>query len=113
MEETSPSTLSDLLGDQGSNGHRGTIPERRLMAAILRRAVYDFVLYRDEDHEHHALALDSARWIFCRNEEDEVDGSWTFTYICKDLGLNPAMVRRKARQVTVRDITRLSYLVKS
>lgn len=93
---------------------RGAIPERRLMAAILRRAVYDFVLYRDETHVNHSLALDSAAWLFCSfPQEEQVDGEWTFVYICQDLGLDPRSVRQRTLRLTTRDITRLSHHMKS
>jgi hypothetical protein len=71
------------------------------MAAILRRAVWDFALYRDvkkkADPERYQLAVDAAGWIFSNEVGAKEEGArFTFLYVCEVLGLDPARIRRSA-----------------
>lgn len=86
---------------------------RRLLAAIVRRAVLDFVLYRDcspaEDSLRHALAADAAGWLFFDGVEatDEL-GRYTFLHICMLLGVDAKQIRTQALALTRRDLQRFN-----
>jgi hypothetical protein len=74
-------------------------PELRLCIAIMRRAIWDFVLYADVDEddnpEANALGCDAASWIFTDSGEDENErGRYTFCYICNVMELEASYVRR-------------------
>jgi hypothetical protein len=89
----------------------------RLLVAIVRRAVWDFVLYRDADPiakpDSYALAADAAGWIFWEGEE-EVDeqGRYTFRHICEILELDVSKVRRTLVGMTRDDLRRLNNYIK-
>lgn len=69
-------------------------PQKKLVAAVLRRAVWDFALYRDvlkkNDPEKYQMAVDAAGWIF---SDEQVKGALTFLYVCEVLGLDPGHIR--------------------
>lgn len=91
--------------------------EQRLIVAVVRRAVWDFVLYRDcdptRDAERYGLAVDAAGWLFWDGEEsyDEV-GRYTFQYICSCLELDPQRVREGILRLGREDIQRLNNNIK-
>lgn len=70
------------------------------MAAVLRRAVWDFALYKDvskrKDPEKYELALEAAGWIF---SDEDVKGALTFLYVCEVLGLDPDHIRQSTLEL--------------
>lgn len=81
------------------------------MVAIVRRAVYDFALYRDlpEDDPMYEHAVDAAGWLFWDGEEEvDDDGRMTFRYICEIIGVEPAHIRHRALKLNREDIRRLN-----
>ena len=86
---------------------------RRLLAAIVRRAVLDFALYKDCDKEEaptrYALAVDAAGWLWFDGEEPYDDqGRYTYRYICTLLGVNPTAIREAALELTREDLHRFN-----
>ena len=62
------------------------LPEKRLLAAVLQRAITDF-LSGDED-----VQTDSAQWLL----DDEPTGSpLTFEFVCEALDIDPTGLRRE------------------
>lgn len=82
------------------------------MAAILRRAVFDFVFYRDPEHKFHNLAVDAAGWLFWDGEEPENENRWSFLHICSQMGLDPKKVRKRCTELTRADLKKLTYHLK-
>lgn len=86
---------------------------RRLLAAIVRRAVLDFALYRDvkpkKDPLRHRLAVDAAGWLFFDGIEprDEA-GRYSFLHICLLLNLDAKAIREQALTLTREDIRRFN-----
>jgi len=95
----------------------GPSPENRLLVAIVRRAVWDFVLYRDAnpkcDKDKYNMACDAAGWIFWEGEEDlDDEGRYSFAYICGELGLHPTQVRAGVLRLKRSDIQKLNNHIK-
>lgn len=89
------------------------VAARRLLAAIIRRAVLDFVLYRDADPVTEALryelAADAAGWLFFDGiEAINEQGKYTFLHVCALLGLDANMVREQALALTREDLARFN-----
>lgn len=83
------------------------------MAAILRRAVFDFVLYREPGHGMHNLAVDAAGWLFWDGEEPEdEEGCWSFRYICFSMNLDYRSVRQHCLRLTRADLKRVTFHLK-
>lgn len=62
------------------------LPEKRLLAAVLQRAITDFIS-GDQDVQE-----DSAQWLL----EDEPTGSpLTFEFVCEALDIDPTSLRRQ------------------
>jgi hypothetical protein len=106
--------------------------------AIIRRAIWDFVLYKDEDptrfdpekfksakakkraenerkraERNLAIATDAAGWLFWDGEEEtDEEGRYTFKYICSILNLDPTEVRQRALSMTREDIQVLNNHIK-
>jgi hypothetical protein len=95
-------------------------PEQRLLMAIVRRAVWDFVLYRAldaddsrEDAKRLAWAEAAAEWLFWDGvETSDEEGRYTFMYICEVLGIEPAHFREQVMKLTREDIQRLNNKIK-
>lgn len=85
--ETADETLSVAV----YLGHSDEAPPAlRLFAQVLRRAVVDYVIYRDSTtRKHKKYSEDAYRWMY-------VDPEGTFTSLCIDMGLDPAVVREHA-----------------
>lgn len=100
--------------------------QHRLLVAIMRRAIWDFVLYKDETPKSHkhpedkkksqerlSLAEDAAGWLFWDGEETcDEQGRYTFKYICEILDLEPSRVRKRALAMTRDEIQRLNSHIK-
>jgi len=79
---------------QKNNG--GLNPERRLLAAVLQRAVTDFLTGDDE------LKASAHEWIFAQDDPNETFG---FSFICEALDfhkeeLRKAIGRQSTQQVS-------------
>jgi hypothetical protein len=62
------------------------LPEKRLLAAVLQRAITDFIS-GDQDVQE-----DSAQWLL----DDEPSGSpLTFDFVCEALDIDPESLRRQ------------------
>lgn len=70
--------------------HAAATPEKHLLAAILRRALFD---YANGAPDEKASA---AEWFFA-----EEDGGliFTFDYICSHLGFEPQSIRSRLRKM--------------
>ena len=90
----------------------GPTPEQRLMVAIVRRAVWDFVFYKDADPKgdpvKYAIAADAIGWMFWDGAETVDDqGRFTFLHICDSLNLAPQRVRAEVMKLKREDAKRL------
>ncbi len=104
-EEYAYGELSDPVVEAGNC--------RALLLEVIRRAAYDWVLYRQSSKlQNKQLAENAYHWLFVENEESS---SWdlrergqkiitAFIAICDILDLDPDKVRARVRQLTERDI---------
>jgi hypothetical protein len=86
---------------------------RALLLEIVRRAAYDWVLYRESlKLAYRELANDAYQWIFV---ESHSSASWRyrtaeareftgFVSICDALEIDPEVMRRRLRELTVKDV---------
>lgn len=92
-------------------------PSQRLLVAIVRRAVWDFVLYKEcnpkTDPDKYGLADDAAGWLFWDGEEaTDPEGRYSFKHICMMLDLDPKQIRDASLRLTRDDIQRLNNNIK-
>ena len=89
---------------------------RVLLLEIVRRAAYDWVLYRNSRRlENRKLANDAYVWLFVEApghphwKQRKADGyeAFSFISICELLGLDLDEVRARLRTITARDIQTL------
>lgn len=113
MESLSRSRCPSLVEDCGARPNR-VGPTQHLLVAIVRRAVWDFVLYRDNPHPcKRSCAEDAAGWLFWDGQEEcDVQGRYTFLHICALLGLDAAQIRNKALTLKRSDLQRLNTRMK-
>jgi len=118
MERSFRSRSPSISLDADFSGERSrTPPAQKLLVAILRRAIWDFVLYKEEtkksDPEKAALAEEAAGWLFWDGQEEtDPDGLYTFRYICEVLNLEPARVRSLIAGLERDDIQRMNNHIK-
>jgi len=62
-----------------------SVPEKRLLAAVLQRAITDYVSGEGEVQEG------ARQWLM---EEDQCDSPITFAFVCEALDLDPSSLRR-------------------
>jgi hypothetical protein len=103
--------------DYSSGRRAGVPPAQRLLIAIVRRAVWDYVLYKDlkkrEDPVLHEIGVDAAGWLFWDGtEECDEEGRHTFLHICELLDLEPQKIRAIASRLTREDIQKLNNNIK-
>lgn len=67
-------------------GGGSSVPEKRLLAAVLQRAVADFISGEEE------LRVEAEAWIM--DDDTENDSPLTFRFICEALDLNGDNLRR-------------------
>ncbi len=81
---------------------------------MIRRAVWDFVLYRAAVAEDkRAISEDAEAWLFYDGDEDlDALGRVTFLYACAVLNLDPARVRRGVQNLRRQDIQKLNNNIK-
>jgi len=76
----------------------------RLWASVLRRAIVDWILYRDHENvKLKKVGLSAGRWIFSENTSDV--GS--FDSICSMMGIAPEVIRQKICALTEEEARRL------
>lgn len=86
---------------------------KALLLEIVRRAAYDWVLYRTSSRiQNKLLAEDAYRWLFLEEEdgpeyeERKKEGKLmtSFVAICEQLDLDPDRVRGHIRQMTPKNV---------
>ena len=85
---------------------------RALLLEIIRRAAHDWVLYRNSRRPERAYAADAYTWLFEEDEEHpwgrerKLSGEHltSFLSICEVMDLDPKVVRKRVRRMTVKDI---------
>lgn len=112
MEEPPRSQSSSYQLDEDlTPSNAPVIPERRLMVAVLRRAIWDFALYRDaeEGSESNKLAVDAAGWIFWDGEETvDAEGRYTFVHVCNMLGFDVRELREATLKLTRKQLGKIN-----
>jgi hypothetical protein len=87
---------------------------KTLLLEVIRRAAYDWVLYRSSRRLlHRTLAEQAFRWLFLEGpgtpdwEERKREGKHitSFVVICESLDLDPSAVRRHIRRLTPKNVT--------
>ena len=75
-----------------------------LLAAVLRRAAYDIVLYRNSSRlAQRRIWMDAYKWMF-----SDVDGHLTsFLSVCTHLDQDPVKIRRLALTLRREDVKKL------
>lgn len=68
-------------------------PERKLLAAVLIRAVLDYTQFLAETKKAHTQRSAGA-WIYSDEEYEPGQTRYTFLYVCEHLDLCPATTRR-------------------
>lgn len=86
---------------------------RRLLVAIVRRAVLDFAMYRSRKKRkqpvEYKLGVDAAGWLFFDGTEThDSEGRYTFLYICALLELDAREIREQALRLTRTDLHRFN-----
>jgi hypothetical protein len=86
---------------------------RALLLEIIRRAAYDWVLYRlSSDMANKKVAEDAYYWLFkeqpgtkaWRERQDSGKHLTAFLSICDSLDLDPGMVRSTVKRLTVKNV---------
>jgi hypothetical protein len=86
---------------------------RALLLEVIRRASYDWVLYRTSSKlQSKQLAESAFHWLFVEDEKSKQwqqrsrngKGMMSFLTICETLDLEPRNVRRRVRELTSKDI---------
>lgn len=82
-------------------------PERRLLLAVLERAILDFV---GNDEKEMAQAEE---WIFDSDNEDS--GDFSFGWVCQELDLNVLTIQEKIKNMPKRGDSRIApwYLTRA
>ena len=81
---------------------------RAWAAAMLRRAAWDFALYRHyRSGKKAAIFRDAHKWIFLPPVvEEDIDRFATFEYICMILDLDPDHARETVLKLRRKDLVR-------
>ena len=108
------SSSAETTFESDDAGSQKLTPERRLYVAMIRRAVWDFVLYRGVlTEDKRAISEDAETWLFYDGDEDlDADGRVTFLYTCSVLNLDPERVRVGAQRLRRQDIQKLNNNIK-
>jgi len=105
--DPSPMRVDHPLAFQEVNGCKA------LLLEVVRRAAYDWVLYRTSQRlQYKKLAEDAYYWLFV---EEPGHQNWTersmaqksitsFLSICEVLDLDPEAVRREVKKLTIRNV---------
>lgn len=106
LSEAEPRSRLFEVEDDGASP---SPPPQRLLAAILLRAVRDFVTYRraKEGTEQYAIMEDAAGWIFWDGEDGQPRQPMTFLDICDQIDVDPLRVRAAVLRLRPNDLIRL------
>lgn len=86
---------------------------RALLLEIIRRAAYDWVLYRlSSDLANKRLAEDAFEWLFVEDAASKASRERAFSgksitsllSICEQLDMAPEKVRARVRKLTIKDV---------
>ncbi|MBN8547744.1 MAG: hypothetical protein J0M12_00365 [Deltaproteobacteria bacterium] len=78
-------------------------PERRLLAAILERAILDFVGNDEKE------MLEAEEWLFSELETAEQHaGEFTFPWLCRELDLDVQTIAKKIKSMPKRGSHRIA-----
>jgi hypothetical protein len=80
----------------------GTLPERRLIIAVLEDAVMCYEKYMFARAAHDRRTFDQAESWFMRRGASSDDESFSFEFICDALGLDPDGIRGQLRSWRLR-----------
>jgi hypothetical protein len=73
---------------------------------MLRRAVVDYVLYKDHENlKMRRLGEEAAEWIW-----SDAEGGSSFDHICNSMNLPPELVRQRVEGMTVEYVRTLRGL---
>lgn len=75
-------------------------PERRLLLAIVERAILDYV--GNDERE----AANATGWLF--DDDDDADSNYSFAWVCQELDLNIFNIREKIRLMPKRGDSRIA-----
>lgn len=109
VEKTSAWDPEDYSTDQQTEASSC----RALLLEVIRRASYDWVLYRTSSKlQSKQLAESAFHWLFVEDEKTKQwsqrarngKGMLSFLTICETLDLEPKNVRRRVRELTSKDI---------
>ena len=76
----------------------------RLWAAVLRRAVVDWILYKSHSNiKLKKVGADAGAWIF----DDENLGVGSFLSVCNIINLPPSLIRSKINNMSEEEARRL------
>lgn len=83
-------------------------PERRLLLAILERALLDYVGNDNKEYQ------EAEEWIFSPDDKEGEHGQFSFGWICEELDLDITDIRGKIRLMPRRGANRIApwYLTK-
>ena len=93
--------------DPSANGTNRSLPwPMKLWASVMRRAIVDWILYKDhKDPKLSKLGVSAEEWIFSEDPpEKELS---TFCALCETMNLPPSLVREKILTMTEEDARRL------
>ena len=83
--------------------------ERLLLAAIIRRAAFDFALYRDDTKlVNRRLAVSAFNWMFRESDQGlkSMDRYMSFLNICEVLDQDPEWIRNGTLRLKRTDVKR-------
>lgn len=90
MEQRSISFALKLASDVDSE-QRHIVGEVALLAAVIRTAIRDWLVYRSSHNSEHRILAESARrWLF-----DSVERDGAFDVYCHLIGADPDLIREK------------------
>jgi hypothetical protein len=116
--ESFEEVLAELIDDEPRSRDPALVEQeitgcKTLLLEVIRRAAYDWVLYRTSRRlQHKRLAEDAYTWLFEEKpghvnwvERDRVGKHITsFLSICSELDLDAATVRKYVRKLTVKNV---------
>lgn len=81
--------------------------EKLLLAAVVRRAAFDIVLYRDSPRlTHKKLAEEAYYWMFI----EQSPRFMSFVTVCEVLGQDPAWIRQQTLKLTRSDVRKFDRI---
>jgi hypothetical protein len=109
--ESNTSTFP-IIDDEGGSvfdipNHTGT-PERRLLTAILERAILDYVGNDSQE------VKEAEEWLFTVMSEHNAD-PFSFLWVCRELDLSPEFISSRIKAMPKRGKSRIApwYIAKA